>query len=467
MAHRNTVDRHSTATIQGIEKTSDTLTGRAGLTLFSRYLAGIGIFSPLQRLFGSLRKNGKGQPVVEILKQVFCFLLDGSSRHLVYFDALKQDEGYAGAIETEPEALVSSHAVKRFFGSFRMWRIWLFRRLLQQLFLWRLRLRRPALILLGVDTMVMDNDEADRREGVTPTYKRVKGFQPLQITWDRFIIDAVFRGGDKHSNHGQTVEQTIRHLVAKIRKHYRQDVPIIVRLDSGFFDQKLLQVFEELHIGYIVAGKLYDDLKEFLSRLPESNYQSYRNGKQEWHYVELGDRRASWNKFRRAVFCRPLYEDRQRLLEFARPDQILYTNLGCGYKVDEQLRAAGLERWLEAPAILEGYHERGADELVHRALKDFACQALPFQRFSANAAFYYTILVAFFLYECFKEDVCQPVVPLVCYVTTVRRRILDVAGKLVRHAGRILLKISAATWDQLQIERLWEKSGAPPRFAWV
>ena len=26
-------------------------------------------------------------------------------------------------------------------------------------------------------------------------YKRVKGFQPLQVTWDRYVIDAVFRGG--------------------------------------------------------------------------------------------------------------------------------------------------------------------------------------------------------------------------------------------------------------------------------
>ena len=48
-----------------------------------------------------------------------------------------------------------------------------------------------------------------------------------------------------------------------------------------------------------------------------------------------------------------------------------------------------------------------ADELVHRALKDFASQTLPFKRFAPNAAYYYTLLVAFFLYECFKEDVCQ------------------------------------------------------------
>ena len=467
MADTNTTDRHSRALIDDIEPSTDKLTGRAGLSLFTRYLRGIEIFSHRDRLFGSLRQSGKGPPIPEIFKQLFCFFLDGTSRHLVYFDALKQDEGYAGAIETGSKALLSSHAVKRFFGGFYMDRIWLFRRLLQQLFLWRRRLEQPPLILLGLDTMGMDNDEAEKRHGAAPTYKRVKGFQPLQVTWDRYVIDAVFRGGDKHSNHSDTAPKTLRHLIQKMRRHYREDVPIIVRADSGFFDQKLMADLEALGVGYLVAGKLYDDLQGFISGVGESSWGTYQNGDQEWRYVELGDRRGNWKKFRRALFCQPLYEDRQRLLEFARPDQILYTNLGCGSGVDEQLRAAGLERWLEAEALLEGYHGRGADELVHRALKDFASQTLPFKRFPANAAFYYTMLVAFFLYESFKQDVGDPVVPLSCYTTTLRRRLLDVAGKIVRHAGQILLKVTTATWEQLQIRRLWEKSGNPPAFGWT
>ena len=40
-----------------------------------------------------------------------------------------------------------------------------------------------------------------------------------------------------------------------------EDVPIVIRLDSGFFDQKLFRVFESLQIGYICGGKLYDDIK--------------------------------------------------------------------------------------------------------------------------------------------------------------------------------------------------------------
>jgi hypothetical protein len=101
---------------------------------------------------------------------------------LVHFDSLKQDTGYAGAIEMAPERMASSHTVKRFFGAFQGPQNWGFRRVLQQLFLWRLNQDRPAVVVLGVDAMVMDNDEAKKRHGVEPTYKKVCGFAPLQIT---------------------------------------------------------------------------------------------------------------------------------------------------------------------------------------------------------------------------------------------------------------------------------------------
>lgn len=59
----------------------------------------------------------------------------------------------------------------------------------------------------------LDNDDAERRHGVEPTYKKKKGFQPLQMNWGRYFVDAVFRGGDKHSNYGDTVQKMIRHMV--------------------------------------------------------------------------------------------------------------------------------------------------------------------------------------------------------------------------------------------------------------
>ena len=154
--------------------------------------------------------------------------------------------------------------MKRFFKAFSWFRIWLFRGLLQQLFLWRLKLAQPKMVELGIDTMVMDNDEANGRHGVQPTYKKVKGFQPLQMTWGRFMIDAVFRGGKKHSNHGNTVEEMVRHIVPKIRRVCKEGIPILIRMDAGFFDEKLFKVFEKLGIGYICTGKIYEDIKQYV-----------------------------------------------------------------------------------------------------------------------------------------------------------------------------------------------------------
>ncbi|GEM_PF-5389256 len=71
----------------------------------------------------------------------------------------------------------------------------------------------------------------------------------------RFIVDDVFRGGDKHSNHGDSVGWMMRHMVVRIRRQYR-DVPIIIRMDSSFFDQKIFQLCEQQDIGYICGGNI-------------------------------------------------------------------------------------------------------------------------------------------------------------------------------------------------------------------
>jgi len=293
--------------IAAIEVTNDTLTNRAGLALFARYLDGIDLGWFIARWIGPLRKNSKGQSAVECLRQILVFLVDGTSRRLTYFDALKSDCGYAAIIEREPEDLLSSHSVKRFFGSFTFGRIWLLRKLLQELFIWRLCLAEPKVVILDLNVMVMDNDDAHVREEVEPTYKKVKGFAPLQMVWGRIIVDAVLRAGHHHSNHKDTTEKMVTNVVKKIRRRYSSTVPIIIRQDSGYFDKKLFTVFENLGVGYLSGGKLYKDIKAAVAGFDFEIWQTHLNGRQEWKYIEFGDRRANWDRFRRVVFCRPTY----------------------------------------------------------------------------------------------------------------------------------------------------------------
>jgi len=251
--------------ISKVDVTNDTLTGRAGMVLFVRYLTTVGILPILGTAFGRMRKSAKGLAVCKLFQQVFCFLFDGTSRHLQYFDELSQDKGYAAVIETDPKDMASSHTVKRFFGALGIWCLPVFRKILIALFVWQLRIEKPREVRLTLDTMVMDNDEAQKRQGVEPTYKNKKGFQPLQMIWNRKIVDAIFRGGKKHSNHGQTAVHMIRRTVSTIRAVCGQGVFIVIRLDSGFFDEKILQALDELNVAFIVSGKMYQSIKEYMA----------------------------------------------------------------------------------------------------------------------------------------------------------------------------------------------------------
>ena len=450
--------------ISGIETTRDRLTGRAGLAFFVAYLHNIDIFPLIDRFFGTIRKTKKGLPVFEIFKQVLCFMLDGTSRHLTYFDHLAKDEGYAGSIETDRKQMASSHKIKRFFKAFAWTRVYLFRRLLQMLFIWRLNIKNPAVIELGIDTMVMDNDDAQCRHGVKPTYKKKKGFQPLQMNWGRFIVDAVFRGGDKHSNHGDSVEKMILHMAAKIRKKYRSDVPIIIRMDSGFFDQKIFDLCERFNIGYVCGGKLYKDIKAMVEASSDRNWSYFENSKKEaiWEYMEFGSKRGNWKKFRRAFYCRLINNGQQLVLPGCRSDTVIITNLGQGQPIDKWLKQAGAESYLKSQAVIACYHERGSDELANRALKDFGHEQLPFKRFAPNAAWYYTMLVGHFLLESFKEDVSSPVIAVGSYANTVRRKLIDIAGKIVSHSGKIILKFTSACFDNLRLPELFERCKVAP-----
>lgn len=442
--------------------TEDVLTSRGGMTLFVRYLGSIGILTYLGKLFGFIRKSRKGLPVAEMFKQIFCFLMDGTSRHLVYFDTLSKDKGYAAGIETAEADLVSSHGVKRFFKSFLFPMSWIFRKVLLKLFIWRLKIVKPDLIVIGLDSMVMDNDEALKRQGVKPTYKKKKGFQPLQMTWGRFIIDAIFRSGNRHCNYGDDTVKMIGRMIKAIADQYSADVPVVICMDSGFFDQKIFEFCEKLHIGYICGGKIYNQIKMFVNSCDKGSLGRYEQPGQVWEYLEFGNKRDSWNRFRRTVYCRPLCQDKQMTFTFARPDTVIYTNIGADAELDSKLKRGEGVSLLEVQGIIKAYHDRGADELVHRALKDFGFEELPFLRFHQNAAFYYTMLIGFFLFESFKADVCTNVVPVVSYAATVRRRLIDIAAKIVRHSGKVVLKISQAAFDGLLFDHLWKMSVNPP-----
>ncbi|MCP4752741.1 MAG: IS1380 family transposase, partial [Proteobacteria bacterium] len=358
--------KHGSERINKIETTPDTLTGRGGLALFSRYLEKAGILDIMEEKFGHLRKSSKGLPIWILFKQVFCFLFDGTSSHMTYFDALKGDPGYAAVIETDPSDMASSHAVKRFFALFGWWMSPIFRWILKRMFIWRLNIEKPDEIELYIDVMVIDNDDASKRHGVQPTYKKVKGFAPLHIIWNGMIVDALFRGGKKSGNHGDAVANMVTGLADLIRREYSENVTIIIRCDAGFFDEKNFDAFDTHNIAFIASGKMYKSVKEIAGESSEKYWGSYENGNQLWRYFEFGFRCETWKRFFRAFYTHCLCKGQQMLLDFERPDNVVLTNIGINEKVLENCSQERQEHWLDPETIIHSYHQCGTDELVHR-----------------------------------------------------------------------------------------------------
>ena len=284
---------------------------------------------------------------------------------------------------------------------------------------------KPKIIELGIDTMVMDNNDARKREGSEPTYKKKKVFQPLHICWGPFLIDVLFRKGSAHSNHGTDYTDRIAGVVKLIRKRYCEHVPIVICADSGFADQKAYDEFEQtLGISCITTSKIYKQDKQYINGVIDENFGRYSKNEAVWSYYEYGNKLGTWKKFRLCIFTKLQCDHNgQYVLGFDKPNTIIYTNIGMGGQADEKLKAAGYQSYLEIELIIQKSHERGADELIHRSIKEIATkEQLPFKSFGMNRAYSFMLVITHYLFETNKQDVTCLIIPITFYPNTFRRK---------------------------------------------
>ncbi len=448
--------------VKAIETTTDKLTGRGGLTFVSRYLENQSWLLEDLRQFDVIKGHRKGTAVHSMLLQMILFFIDGTSLHLNQFDALKKQEEYGDLIGVDQNKLVSTSAIKRMLNKIgNLNRSRSFRKLYDRFIAWRFAVEQPPYIILDVDTMVLDNNDAQCREGVNWTYKKVNGFQPLMAKWNGYVVSAKFREGKAHSNHGTDTAEMLRHSVSLIRKHCRKNVPIVVTMDSGFYDQKLMSLCEdELEIGYIIGGKVYKDIVERVMQIPEDEYGIYQKPSSgaEWYYTEFEDQRPSWEKARRAIFTGVYSDGDQMLIKHTSESKIVYTNLGENNLITAELDDAGCGYLADTEKIIMLSHNRGDSELTHRHIKDFGAEQMPCKYFKMNEVFFHMMIFSFNLHQAFKRDCLETVIGKDTYAKTLRRKFLDFAGKIVSHGGKVVMKVTASVKKTLQLDFVWEKA---------
>lgn len=453
------------AKISKVEVTSDKLSGRGGIFFFLRYVENINFYQFFENHFDFVRKSAKGISCYQFIKQLFAFFIDGTDMSMKSFDRRKQDEAYAAVLENTSNQMTSSHQVKRLFRSLMFVPNRLYRKMLHRLFIWRLNIERPEIIILFGDTMVLDNHDAKKREGVEPTYKKKNGYHPLHISWGRYLVDVIFRSGSVHCNHGTDFVKAVARLTHLIRERYSKEVPIILLTDSAFLDDKNFRFFEErLKIHYVCVGKQYKDLKKYVQNVPTKMFKELSEQNQSWRYVEFGNRLKSWSKFRRCIFTTlETEEDGQLKLELTQTDTFIYTNLGQDQQMTQQLIKAGGKGYLKPEKIIYLNHQRGKGELTHRSLKEFATkEQLPFERKGMNRAYYYFLVFSHFLFETYKQDISGDIIPITSYPNTFRRQLIDFACKVISKSGQNILKVTTTIFESIDVYKIWELSSVPP-----
>ncbi len=116
-------------------------------------------------------------------------------------------------------------------------------------------------------------------------------------------ITGFVRSGNTYTANGAA--ELIKEIVANIKS---DDLEILFRMDSGYFDDGTIETIESLGCKYVIKAKEYPTL---VSQLMESSIV-FVTGEEGREITELNTKQNTWNKNRRFVVSRVLKPEKDR-----------------------------------------------------------------------------------------------------------------------------------------------------------
>lgn len=302
------------------------------------------------------------------------------------------------------------------------------------------------------DGLVLDVDATllsahSEKEHAEPTYKRGFGFHPLLVFLDRPDVSGgealagILRPGNAGSNTAADHISVLDLALAQLPLHARptpdaEDGPsLLVRADSAGATHAFLDACRERRVGFSVGLPIDEAVREAISMLPEqvwtpalgSDGEPRDNG--EVAEITMLLDLSGWPDGARAI-CR-----RERAHPGA---QLSFTDLD-GHRFQVLLTdTAGTGNDVARLELRHRQHARVEDRI--RAAKDRGLANLPCQDYHANAAWLELALTAADL-STWAQALCFTGALRRVEPKRLRYRVLHVAGRLVRTARRLLLRL--------------------------
>lgn len=112
------------------------------------------------------------------------------------------------------------------------------------------------------------------------------------------------RSGNTYTANGAA--EKIKEIVATIKT---DDLEILFRMDSGYFDEEIIQMIESLGCKYLIKCKVYSTLA---SQVMDSSVL-FLKGEEDRETTELFTKLNKWFKERRFVVSRILKPEKERV----------------------------------------------------------------------------------------------------------------------------------------------------------
>jgi len=398
-----------------VAATEELLTANAGLVLFGEFVRGVG----LGRWLGQEMPrpgSGRGYEAAAYVTPLV-LMLTGGGRSLEDLRTLKADTALAQLLKHD--AMPSTDAV----GD------WLRRTGAGAGFegLDRIKQRAVAVRLrqMGCTEHTLDIDASQliaEKLAAQWTYQGEQGYMPMigHLAEAGVIVHEEFREG----NVAPATEnlEFVKACTQRLPKGHR-----IARLraDAASYQAAIFNYCEAYGMEFAIGGRLDEATQKAIAAIPESAWKSYAD-------CAVAETAHSMNGTAKAF--------RLIVVKYLRQAEL--------FADQPKYHVIATNRNESAEATLMWYRQRGdASENGIKELKiGFGMQRMPCGQFEANAAFFRIGVIAHNLFVLFQQATLEPGWQH-HQVATCRWRLFHLPGKVIRHAGAWVLKVTAEVLD--------------------